>query len=130
MHILLIEPDRLQARVMGISLKRAGHSMAHTTDAQAAIGLVDDHVPDVVILELLLPNHNGVEFLYEFRTYPEWLRIPILVHTFISLRELADLPTLHNELGVRKVLYKPTTTLAELQLAIQEVTPSYPSGRA
>ena len=121
MHILLLEPDALQARAYMAALERAGHTALHTTGAQAAVLLADQRTPDAVVLELLLPGHNGVEFLYEFRSYPEWLHIPVLLHTFVPPQDLDFAATLQRELGVRRVLYKPATTLAALCDAVQQM---------
>jgi CheY-like chemotaxis protein len=121
MRILLVEPDRLQARAYGMAFERSGHTMVHARTAQAAVQATDEQMPDVVVLELQMPGHNGVEFLYEFRSYPEWLQIPIILHTFVPLRELAHAAALKNELGVRRILYKPTTTLTTLCETVQSV---------
>lgn len=123
MHILLIEPDKFQARIYTSVLERAGHTVAHAAGAQTAIHSADTHMPDVVLLELQLPSHNGVEFLYEFRSYPEWLQVPIILHTFVPLHELASAVALQTELGVYRMLYKPTTTLAALCGAVRSVVP-------
>jgi DNA-binding response OmpR family regulator len=122
-HILLIEPDRLQARVYSAALERHDAMVVHVTTAQAAVQAADEQAPDVVVLELQLLGHNGVEFLYEFRSYLEWLEVPIIVHTFVPTDELVRAATLEKELGVRRVLYKPATTLAGLCRAVQDVVP-------
>ncbi|HSX05617.1 MAG TPA: response regulator [Candidatus Saccharimonadales bacterium] len=121
MHLLLIEPDLLLAKIYMAALKRAGHTVKHAVSAQQAVHLADKHAPDAVIVELQLPRHNGVEFLYEFRSYSEWLQVPIVVHTAVPLSELAGAATLHAELGVQRVLYKPATSLEQLCTVIQQV---------
>jgi CheY-like chemotaxis protein len=121
MHILLIEPDRLEAAILVAALEREGHTVAHAVSAQGAIYAADQKQPDVAVLELQLPRHNGVEFLYEFRSYPEWLGVPIVLHTFVPLRELAQLDTLRAELGVVRTLYKPATNLSQLCAAVQKL---------
>ncbi len=68
MHILLIEPDRLQAASYRGALERAGHRVAHAVSAQNAVHEADAKMPYLVVLELQLPVHNGVEFMYEFRS--------------------------------------------------------------
>ncbi|HEY4161376.1 MAG TPA: response regulator [Candidatus Saccharimonadales bacterium] len=123
MHILLIEPDTLQARVCAAALKRAGHTVARVAGAQSAVHAADERMPDVAVLELQLSAHNGVEFLYEFRSYPEWLHVPVVLHTFVPPGELVFAATLESELGVRRILYKPATTLADLCAAVQELAP-------
>jgi two-component system response regulator RegA len=121
MHILLIEPDSLQARTYAAAFKRKGHTIAHASGAQSAVSLADEHMPDVVVLELQLPGHNGIEFLYEFRSYPEWLSIPTVIHTFAPVGELQESATLRSQLGVHRILYKPTTTLTALCSAVSAV---------
>jgi len=118
MHVLVIEPDRLQAELIQMALRRSGRTTRHAVSAQSAVQAIDERTPDIVILELQLPRHNGVEFLYEFRSYPEWLQIPIIIYSYTPLRELAQAATLYHELGVVQVLYKPETSLAALCAAV------------
>lgn len=119
MHVLLIEPDKLQARLYMRALEQAGHRVSHVVSAQTAVHAADSQLPDVVVLELQMPQHNGVEFLYEFRSYPEWLHVPVVLHTFVPERELLQSATLRAELGVKRILYKPSTSLRQLCSAVQ-----------
>jgi DNA-binding response OmpR family regulator len=122
MHILLIEPDTLQANVYKAALEKQDHTVAHVATAQSAVQSADKRNPDAIVLELQLPSHNGVEFLYEFRSYPEWMHVPVIVHTFVPLYELTHTAVLQRELGVCKLLYKPTTSLASLCTAVKTAT--------
>ena len=84
------------------------------SSAQSGIDAVDANIPDVIVIEPQLGLHNGVEFLYELRSYPEWQDIPVVVYSIN--RRIADpafAPALR-QLGARDVLYKPTTSLARL----------------
>ena len=126
MRVLLIEPDKIQADVYSRALSFDGHEVMHAFSAQGAVHKADEHKPDAVVLELQLPNHNGVEFLYEFRSYPEWLDIPVLIHTFVPSVELAHASTLANELGARGLLHKPETTLVQLRSAVRSLAPVEP----
>jgi DNA-binding response OmpR family regulator len=113
-RILLIEPDAVLAAVCGRLFSARGFTVDSTASAQTAVHLADEHQPDVVVLELQLPGHNGIEFLYEFRSYYEWIKVPVIIHSFVPPGELAANTALYNELGVRTYLYKPTTSLAKL----------------
>lgn len=119
MHILLVEPDTLLAGTYGRAFEATGHTVAVARSAQMAVHAADEQQPDVVVLELQLPRHNGVEFLYEFRSYPEWLEVPVVIHSFTPPSEYASAATLERELGVRRCLYKPETSLADLCKAVQ-----------
>jgi len=123
MHILLLEPDSVLATIYAKALEQKGHTVAQAVSAQQAVHLADMQTPDVVVLELQLPQHNGVEFLYEFRSYSEWLHIPLVLHTFVPANELAKSVTLKKELGVQAVLYKPATSLQQLCAAVQKAVP-------
>lgn len=119
--LLLIEPERLLADTYAAALTAAGHEVRHAATAQAAIHSADEVIPDLVLLELQLARHDGVEFLHEFRSYQEWQAIPVIVHSFMVPGELALAePALRQRLGVGAVLYKPRTALKQLLSAIAD----------
>jgi DNA-binding response OmpR family regulator len=120
--VLLIEPDRVLAAIYKEAIEMDGlAAVTVVTGAQAAIMAADEHKPDLVILELQLIEHSGVEFLYEFRSYPEWQAIPILVQSIVPFSEFHDnWHLLQDELGVRAYLYKPHTSLHQLLSSVKE----------
>jgi len=119
--ILLVEPDRLLADTYKKALAKDGHTVKTAATAQAAITTADDKQPDLVILEVQLVEHSGIEFLYEFRSYPEWQDIPVLIHSNVPPAEFNDSQQiLKNQLGVDYYLYKPRTTLQELLYSVRE----------
>ncbi len=124
MHILVVEPDQILAKTYARALMLAGYSTATARSAQDAVHEADTKMPDVVLLELQLPRHNGVEFLYEFRSYSEWLHIPVVVHSYVPPQEYDFAPTLTNELGVIQFLYKPATSLRKLCAIVAALQPS------
>lgn len=120
-RILLIEPDRLLAETYTKSLISSGHKVVPCAGALSAIHAADQTTPDLVILELQLIEYSGVEFLYEFRSYPEWQSVPVIIHTSVTHGEFSFSRTLlKNELGVHKYLYKPHTTLEKLARSVSE----------
>jgi DNA-binding response OmpR family regulator len=121
MNIILLEPDKLLGEIYTAALTAAGHSIRPVVSAQAAVHRADTDMPDLVISELQLPRHNGVEFLYEFRSYAEWLHIPVIVQTFVPPHELQRAAILSRELGVVRTLYKPETTLQQLVAVVRKV---------
>ena len=123
-QILLIDPDHLLAETYRVALAAIGHKVTARAGAQAAITAADRAKPDLVILELQLIEHSGVEFLYEFRSYPEWQNIPVVVQTGVPPAEFADnWQLLKDGLGVNTYLYKPQTSLRQLLACVQEQLP-------
>jgi DNA-binding response OmpR family regulator len=117
-HVLLIEPDRVLAEMYLRALKNRGHDVDWAPHAQGAIDLADKHMPDIVVLELQLVSHSGIEFLYEFRSYPEWQAVPAIAHTYVPPTEFAGSKLLQTELGIVDYLYKPHATLADLTASV------------
>ncbi|HSX07942.1 MAG TPA: response regulator [Candidatus Saccharimonadales bacterium] len=118
--VLLIEPDIILALAYRRALERAGWQVRVAASAQAALDCADACRPDVVVLELQLAGHNGVEFLYEFRSYAEWLDVPVIVHTLTPPTAFAQQETLRNQLGVVAYHYKPNTKIVQLIATVRE----------
>ncbi len=122
--VLLIEPDSVLAKSIGVILNKAKHRVVWKPDPQAAINAADRLHPDVVVLDLALGSHNGIEFLYEFRSYPEWYDIPIILYNSHDNQDVEGLESAFSELGVKSILYKPADTIAELAEKIQQLVPT------
>ena len=120
-HILLVEPNTVLAQIYQAALQHNGHQVQSTSSAQTAISLADQQRPDLVILELQLAAHNGIEFLYEFRSYPDWQTIPVLVHSVVPQSIFGSHTSLWQELTIADYLYKPSTTLQQLLKAVDDV---------
>jgi len=113
--ILLLEPDRVLAETYHQALQQVGHKVVPCASAQAAIIAADQIKPDIVVLELQLVEHSGIEFLYEFRSYQDWQSIPVIINSFVPVAEFkSNNKVLSSELGVVDYLYKPSTNLATL----------------
>jgi len=124
-NILLIEPDRLLATTYGQALTAAGHHVVAAATAQAGIQAADAMSPTLVILELQLVEHSGIEFLYEFRSYLDWQSVPVLVHSSVPPSEFNEShQLLKDELGVQTYLYKLHTSLRELLAHVRQATPA------
>lgn len=114
-NILLIEPDCSLGWAYQKALEVAGHSVKKSLSAQTAIDTADEFCPDVVILELQLVAHSGIEFLYEFRSYVDWQDIPVIVLSKVPPAEFNECTrTLREHLGISTYCYKPQTDLKHL----------------
>ncbi|HTB48920.1 MAG TPA: response regulator [Verrucomicrobiae bacterium] len=123
-HILLVEPDRVLAETYYRALTSARHKVVVCAGAQAAILAADERKPDLVILELQLIEHSGIEFLYEFRSYGDWQTIPVIIHSQVPPGEFTtNRGLLKDELGVQAYLYKPHTSLRHLLAQANEYSP-------
>lgn len=121
MTILLVEPNRALATTYRHALEQAGHEVLWEQKAQSAIHRADQQKPDAVILELQLARHNGVAFLYEFRSYPDWQYTPVVVHTMVPPEHVRSSTKSLLALGISHYLYKPQTSLKQLLSVLEQV---------
>lgn len=124
MNIILLEPDKVLADTYRQALIGQGHKVTMCASAQAAIFAADDVKPDVVIVELQLTGHSGIEFLYEFRSYDDWQNVPAIILTNVPAGEFSDSwEVLKRELNVTAYHYKPLTSLQTLLRSVGDVVP-------
>lgn len=121
-HILYIDPDTALTRTYSRALQHIGHSVAYAATAQQALTLAEERQPDLVVLELQLVGHDGIEFLHEFRSYQEWLNVPVIVLTHMPPERLLMVtPALKRDFGVRDCLYKPEASFERLLASVNKV---------
>lgn len=113
-NVLIIEPNRILAKTYAESLEHVGFKSHMASGAQEAIDCADLNTPDLVLLELQLADHSGLEFLYEFRSYAEWRDIPVIINTNIPGQRITQNRQHLDKLGIRKVLYKPRASLNDI----------------
>lgn len=120
-HALVIEPDRVIAKCIVEELNRRNITVSLASNADNAVQISDDKSPDIVICELSIPGHSGSEFLYEFRTYSDWLEVPIVV--FSSLKPSQEIIKSKDWklLNINQFLYKPDTTLQKLGERVESI---------
>lgn len=126
-RILFIEPQIDLGRLLVQAFSRSGYSADHATNAQRALHLADQNIPDVIVLELNLVGHNGLEFLYELRSHADWKNVPVIIYSHVAPTELPLTSQAKNRLGLTAHLYKPTSSLEKLEKTIRGVVlePAY-----
>lgn len=119
--VLIIEPDAKLAKIYKQALERRGYKVLTSAHAQDAVFAVDTVKPDLILLELQLAGHSGVEFLYEFRSYAEWQNIPVVLLTLTPPHSLAITQETMDSLGIIECMYKPAVTLKQLGSMVSDV---------
>lgn len=117
MKVLLLEPDVVLAKSYARALTKAGYHVRVAYDAQGAIDAADGRMPDVVIIELQIGGHNGIEFLYEFRSYADWQDVPVIVQSWLTPPAGLDVAG-QRALRIAGYLYKPQTSLQKLVASV------------
>jgi two-component system KDP operon response regulator KdpE len=114
--VLLVEDDSPLRSFLAASLASAGYRLAEADTGQKALRAAAEHPPDVVILDLGLPDMDGQEVLRQLR---EWLHAPIIV---LSARDQEQQKILALDHGADDYLTKPFSTgelLARIRVALR-----------
>ena len=78
MRILLVEDDRSLANGLQTALRREGLAVDHVTTGKAALQAVQTDAPDLIILDLGLPDMDGLEVLNSLRSGKQALLVMVL----------------------------------------------------
>jgi CheY-like chemotaxis protein len=78
-RILITEDDALMAEIYRDSFEREGFSAEIATDGDIAIQRLKGNPPDVVLLDLMMPNVNGIEVLKHIRGQESTRGLPVIV---------------------------------------------------
>lgn len=99
--ILLVEDNEELAQLIQAFLKREGFSCYHALTSEEALGWFEDHQPQVILLDIMLPGMDGFAFCQTIRTQH---RTPILI---MSARSTKSDQLMGFELGADDYLEKP-----------------------
>ena len=76
MKVLLVDDDRTLRRALVIGLRAEGHEVLVAADGRTALQALRDDKPDLIVLDLGLPDVSGVEVLEQLRS---WSTVPVVV---------------------------------------------------
>lgn len=80
--IMMIDDEPITLEVMRAFLEDAGYvNFIETSDPEQAMGLVADRLPDVILLDLMMPVVTGFDILAALRADDRYRHIPVIVLT-------------------------------------------------
>jgi DNA-binding response OmpR family regulator len=80
-RILVLEDDPDIVDYLSSYLEDEGFEVATASRCSAALALLGEFAPEVVLVDALLPGKSGLEFLVTVRRDPEWSELPLVVVT-------------------------------------------------
>jgi two-component system, OmpR family, phosphate regulon response regulator PhoB len=85
--ILVIEDDRFLRRACEVSLQQRGFVVKSATDGEVGLRMVRESIPDLILLDLLMPRVSGIEVLEQLRADPATAGIPVVILSNSSREE-------------------------------------------
>ena len=118
MRILVVEDDQPLRRLLVRYLREGGYVVDEAEDGAEALTRMSAEVPDVVLLDMVMPGVTGPEFMAACRNDPRLAPVPVVVLSGAPADEFSA-----SQLGARAYLMKPID-LDVLRAVIDRVTTS------
>jgi signal transduction histidine kinase/DNA-binding response OmpR family regulator len=117
-QVLVVEDDPATRGLLRRLLEREGWEVAEAENGRVALERLGSVTPGIILLDLMMPEMDGFEFLAELHREPSWRGIPVVVVTSKDLTE-ADRRRLQG--GVERILQKGTHPREELVEEVRRV---------
>lgn len=113
--ILIIDDDLDTLRLVGLMLQRQGYQISAATNGQQGLDKAFEETPDLILLDIMMPDMDGYEVTRRLRRNPSTMETPILM--FTAKTQLDD-KVIGFEVGANDYLTKPTHP-SELQTRVK-----------
>jgi len=102
-HVLLVEDDGDVRGLMRQALASAGWTISEAENGRVALERMAERRPDAIVLDLVMPEMDGFEFLAALRAREAWRGVPVLV---VTARDLTDEDRKRFNGGVERIIQK------------------------
>lgn len=113
--ILIIDDDLDTLRLVGLMLQRQGYQISAATNGQQGLEKAFEENPDLILLDVMMPDMDGYEVTRRLRQNPATMETPVLM--FTAKTQLDD-KVVGYEVGANDYLTKPTHP-SELQARVK-----------
>lgn len=79
--VLIVEDDPPTRELLRRTMTKQGWQTIEAENGRVALDSLIDNVPDIILLDLMMPEMDGFQFIEELRRQPDWNRIPVIVIT-------------------------------------------------
>ncbi|BFT95059.1 MAG: hypothetical protein MNSN_02590 [Minisyncoccus archaeiphilus] len=118
--ILLIEDDKFLRELMSRKLLALGYDVVVGMDGEEGLQKIKDEKPDLVLLDLILPQMNGFEVLERAKNDPETVTIPVIILSNLGQGEDIERGL---KLGAKDFLVKAHFTPQEIVAKLDNYLP-------
>lgn len=117
-HILLIEDDTFLSDILSKALVKAGFKLTLAGNGEDAVRFLEKENPDLILLDLVLPQMDGFGVLAKIRSGSNTAAIPVIILSNVNDQENLKKG---EAMGVAAYLVKATTTPEEIIAKVKAV---------
>jgi two-component system, sensor histidine kinase and response regulator len=85
--ILIVDDEPDNFDVIEILLFREGYNLQYVANGSAAIAFLQQTKPDVILLDVMMPDIDGIELCRQLKSNPDWQHIPIVMVTALNSKD-------------------------------------------
>ena len=85
--ILIVEDNELNMKLFNDLLEANGYDTVGTADGQEVLGLTKEHHPDLILMDIQLPNISGIEATQIIKAEDDLKHIPVIAVTALAMEE-------------------------------------------
>jgi CheY-like chemotaxis protein len=90
--VLLVEDSKFLRMANERALARAGFEVSTAADGEEALKIAYEKLPDIILLDMMLPKISGPEVLKALKANPATMHIPVIVLTSLSQKKRRKTP--------------------------------------
>jgi len=99
-RILLVDDNEVSRYVLRQQMAEFDATVIEARDGREGLALAESRNPDVIFLDLLMPDMSGFEVIQELKARPSTRHIPVVIHSSLPLDEKEHADTLRNATAV------------------------------
>ena len=122
-RVLVVDDDADGAEVVCHYLTKRGHDVVWVPSGRDALARLATISPEIVVLDVLMPEMDGIEFLEVLRNYYRGQFIPVILLTALGDGQHIRRAT---RLGVKRIFLKLNYDLADLAACVTELSAPVP----
>jgi two-component system cell cycle response regulator DivK len=84
--VLIVEDNELNMKLFNDLLEAFGYNTVKTRDGRTAVAMARTHKPDLIIMDIQLPEISGLEVTRQLKNDPELAAIPVVAVTAFAMR--------------------------------------------
>lgn len=123
--VLVVDDEQMTRDLLSLMLKPVGYEIFEAEDGLDALQKLVDHVPDIILLDVMMPNMDGITTCREIRRNPNTAHIPVIM---LSARTYGTAVDEGLAAGANQYLTKPIARKKLIEAIDQLINNQEPGG--
>lgn len=120
-NILIIEDDNILQEMYCEKFEMAGFKVEKAATGRDGLKALEENIPDIILLDILMPDMNGLEMLKEMKKNREYRDIPVMLLTNLGESKIDMDSELSFALGIKDYLIKTKHTPDDITKRVKQI---------